>query len=183
MTCCFHYVSPRLQLVRMWSFVGLRVDTTLELTDGHVECLRVTGNTKRRSFAPSAAGSKGSTISTGWHLSSVSRRTGGGRARGRWSKILGEWCNFYLAARAVRCAWVARSAGGPGDWMDPTARGRRCAKLAMCRCLDAVSILARVPLLCFATAVVQNQRSRSGVYCRGTRSCGTRCGRGAHIRA
>ena len=40
-TCCFRNAGQRLQLVRTWSFVGLRVDTALELTDGRAECLRV----------------------------------------------------------------------------------------------------------------------------------------------
>ena len=65
----------------MRPYVRLRADTILELTDGRAECLRVTGNTKTRSFAPSAGGSDGGTISTVWHQSRMGSRagaTGGG---------------------------------------------------------------------------------------------------------
>ena len=80
MTCCFRNVSPGLLLLRKWSFVGLRVDTTLELTDGPAECLRVTGNTKRQWFAPLVVGSYGSTISTDWRVR-MSRATTKKKAR------------------------------------------------------------------------------------------------------
>ena len=44
---------PRFEFASLRSFVRLSVDTILELADGRAECLRVAGNTKRRSFPPS----------------------------------------------------------------------------------------------------------------------------------
>ena len=127
----FRNVSPRVQLVRMWSFVGLCVETALELTDGRAERLRVvTGNTKRRSFAPSAASSHGSTISTGWHESSMCERTGA-TGGGRCCKTPRRVVQLYQAAQGGT-QWV-----GPGDQPDPTARSEQghdqeeSAKLAM----------------------------------------------------
>ena len=117
-TCCFRKVSPRLQLVRTWSFVGLRVDTILKLTDGRAECLRVTGNTKRRSFAPSATGSHGTLARAGIRAAcaGATGATGGGRR----CKTLGEWCNFTRPHRQAVSprvpGWHAARGDPVGGW-------------------------------------------------------------------
>ena len=142
MTCCFRNVSPRLQFVRMWSFVGLRVDTTLELTDGRAECLRVAGNTRRRSFAPSAVVPP---VRAGTRAACA-----GGQAR------LAAACDSKLSESGVTLPGrTGRLCAGPGDRLDPaTRRVSRATTRRKARETCGVSVPRRCEISCQCSSPV-----------------------------